>query len=516
MSRPAVLVAVLSVAVAACGFTDPAPPTTTSAPTAPVSSSGASEPPGACWSAVPTGSGPVGLMETDLGLGALLTGVMGHAVAVGDPNGDGWPDLFVGSFADRSIDDYRHRGADGPAPDRILWGGTGGFTEGPSFGWGRTSGALFADLDGDGDEDLVAVRNHRDSERAEVTLDPTRVFRNDGETWTPIDLGELGGRAAVAIPTDGSPHLLITEDHWSGGRSLLLHNEGGLGFAPDRLDDLAGFGAVAADLDGDGHVDLFVAGPNRLLAGTGSGFDAIDIGFAWEGSSVEDDVTGITLADIDRDGRLDVVLGHHFNSILEGAPPQPIRLFLNRSTPGDFAFEEITGTAGLEPLPTKSPHVTAVDVDQDGWVDLVTSASSTDDAPVWFRSLGTDPPTFEQVGEAGPAQYWVTGAAGDFDRDGTLEVFLAEWDPALPSRIWTVDGAVGGWVEVSAPLGSRVEARVDDEYLGVAIAGGSTGYAAGAAASARFGIGDATSAHLTITTPDGTVTTLEIPANTRC
>ena len=105
--------------------------------------------------------------------------MMGHTVAVGDVNGDGWEDLFVGTFADRPVQEYQFRGATGPSPDRLLLGGPSGFTADPSFPemYGRTASAAFADLDGDADLDLVIGRNYRNTLRGNL---PTVVLKNDG------------------------------------------------------------------------------------------------------------------------------------------------------------------------------------------------------------------------------------------------------------------------------------------------------------------------------------------------
>ena len=149
----------------------------------------------ACWTAAPgQGEATIGFSDQTEALGMVtpLIGMYGHTGIWGDFNDDDRPDLFMGTFADRDTEIYQARGADGPAPDRLLMSSDATFVADQSLPemFGRTSGGTSADLDGDGDFDLVVSRNWDD----DVPSSPgTEVLRNDG--------GALVAAAAASNPT---------------------------------------------------------------------------------------------------------------------------------------------------------------------------------------------------------------------------------------------------------------------------------------------------------------------------
>lgn len=481
-----------------------------------------------CWTAEP-GEGREGIVFSDqteaMGLVAPLVGMHGHAAVWGDISGDQRVDLFMGTFADREAEAYQVRGASGPAPDRFLVSGDEGFTLYESLPdmFSRTSGGAVADLDGDGDLDLVVSRNFDDDMPSAPGV---QVLRNDGGTLVPVTdngfPGQLGGRSVgyMDYDLDGLLDVFIASDD---GGSVLLRNLGDLAFTDVTAEaglpvDVFALGVGIADLTGDGRADIFVAGSNQLFVSDGNaGFVGADSSvFAWELFGDEDLVSGVSIADVNRDGLLDIAVGHHFNSTVDDGTRVPVRLYLNRGVDGggNPTFEDVTDAAGLVGLPTKGPHVELNDMDNDGWPDLVTTASAEEGTrPAIFRHQGLDGdiPTFDAPEGLGSPQYWIAGPTADVDRDGRLDLFLVEWEPALPSLLLRNESASGHWLEISVGpehgfgQGWRVEVYEPGPgaLLGAREITVTQGYSAGVAPVAHFGLGDYEEVHVVLTPPGG-------------
>ena len=485
-----------------------------------------------CWTAAPgDGEAAIGFSDQTEALGMVtpLVGMYGHAGVWGDFNGDTRPDLFMGTFADRDTEIYQARGADGPAPDQLLLSSDASFAADESLPdmFARTSGGTAADLDSDGDFDLVISRNWDDDQ---PSAPGSQILRNDGGSLVPAGTGlptQFAGRSVAVLDydLDGLLDLFITADE---GGSVLLRNEGDLAFtdvtaAAGLPQSIVGLGVAVADLTGDRRQDIFVAGSNQLFVADGESFQQVDSSvFAWPPIGDEDLVTGASIADVNRDGLLDIAVGHHFNSTIDDGAMVPVRLFLNR---GGAQFEEVTEAAGLVGLPTKGPHVELNDMDNDGWPDLVATASAADGTrPAVFRHTGLngDIPVFSAPEGLGSAQYWVAGPTTDIDRDGRLDVFLVEFDPALPSLMLRNETASGHWLEVSmgSELGSGLGWRIEVYETGTA---GETpallgareitttqGYSSGVAPVAHFGLGDHEQVDIQLNPPgEGEIVILE-------
>src|SRR5262249_61384178 len=160
---------------------------------------------------------------------------------------------------------------------------------------------------------------------------------------------------------------------------------------------LSGLGVAVADVNNDGWPDVFLTsgdGEHRLLLNDGKGKFREAPGsrevFRWKCPTSEDNPAGVCIADVNRDGLPDIVIGHHFKSPWN--KPAPIRLYLNRGIKdGVPTFEDVTEAAGLMPLAMKAPHVEIHDFDNEGWPDIYVSIVKFAEGkphPIIFRNEG--------------------------------------------------------------------------------------------------------------------------------
>jgi hypothetical protein len=203
-----------------------------------------------------------------------------HGCTSGDANGDGVLDIFCVVGRSRGTALHRHELSLGPAgPDPRLARAALGAAD--PFGRGRK--ATFIDLDGDGDPDLFVTTS---PDRVDGIPGTNRFFRNVGGRFVAApEVGldrNVGGLCAVAadIDGDGDEDLLHCVSQPDDGRPAGLRirrNEKGK--LPDRtaalgVTPLADRDVLVVDLTGDGRPDLvqLSAGRLRVSRGTATGF----------------------------------------------------------------------------------------------------------------------------------------------------------------------------------------------------------------------------------------------------
>jgi hypothetical protein len=342
---------------------------------------------------------------TDASAALGLLGYRGHwtGLAVADVDGDGWPDLLVTGFKRllllRNLQGKRVSEVTAQAGlDGANWGR-----------WGASAG--FADLDGDGDLDLVLTNYVRLGPNYRWTCefapgvvsgcppreyDPeySRVFRNDGGRFTNVTV-EAGcntthGKTLVVAfcdyDGDGRVDFYLGND---GTPSDLLHNLGGFHFRNVGIETGAAFGATGqptsamgadwGDYDRDGRFDLvataFSDEEYSLLHQEQGLFRVVSERVGLGLPTFKPLGFGAKFLDVDNDGWLDLHFanGHVYDNVHLIDPgseyAQPMMLFRRRP---DGTYEDIAGTAGpgfATPMVGRGSAVG--DYDGDGREDLL-------------------------------------------------------------------------------------------------------------------------------------------------
>lgn len=445
-------------------------------------------------------------------------GIGGRGIGVADFDGDGWPDLLVPGhrqpgrllvggpegFVERPeafpVEATGHQGVtvvdlDGDADldaifyaidghPTLLWNdGSGTFALEDRPEWGDDhplpcgGSASLADYDGDGLLDLFYGRlGVYDRDTGVYTACDSRLFRGLGggayEDQTALLDGPLQDVRVLAsgwhdFDGNGWPDLYAVADCAPSPQpnQLFLNDGGTLVHSPEAGMNvrLEGMGLAVGDLNEDGLLDAVVPGIDEyaVLLSTEGGLwvdGANALGLRMDVSKGSRVGWGLELADLDNDGWLDMATAFGRDRATVTMPwVEPNMIHLNQ---GDNTFESVGAAWGFDES-TVERGLVAVDLDGNGWLDLVT------------REVG-----------------------------GVVSVYRAEC-------------GTGGWLTVdlhdSGPnpfaVGATVRVEADGRTWMRTVSAGSTSYASGAGPQLHFGLGEVEVVdRIEVTWPSGEVT----------
>jgi len=432
-----------------------------------------------------------------------LLSAEGPALAVGDVDGDGLDDIYVG-------------GAKWQAGRLFLQQRDGTFRPSASvdrvFQADRLSedlDAVFFDANGDGRPDLYVVSGGNEFWGDDPALQD-RLYVNDGRGRFHRDtlaLPRLSESGSCVVPGDfnGDGHLdlfvgrrAVARRYGMAPRSYLLENDGNGHFRDVTLEKapaLAEAGMVTSaawiDYDHDGRLDLIVTGewmPVRVFHNeSGRLVDRTrEAGLA----GTEGWWSSVTVADLNGDGRPDLVLGNlGLNSYLRASPAEPAGMYV-----ADFGHngtleqvltvykqgvsypvagrDELLGL--IPPLRSRYPSYASFGAArvEDIFPAAELAQATVRQARVFASSvaLNNGNGTFTLVPLPVEAQFAPIRAAlaEDFDGDGRTDLLVAGNDYGFPPVLGRQDAGYG--LLLRATGNGRFEA-VDMERSGVAIDG---------------------------------------------
>ena len=420
----------------------------------------------------------------------------GMGVAVGDYDNDGWPDLFVANVNGNQL---FHNNGNGTFTDVTAKAGLSGALHNGRKMWSISAG--WFDYNNDGLLDLFVVNYVEWDSRFEPACTglngrgychpgsfaplPNTLYRNNGDgTFTDVS-AETGISAVLG----------------------------------------KGMGVVFADYDGDGFLDVFVANdnsPNLLFHNLqGRRFEEVGLqsGVAYTDEGAVLAGMGADFRDLNNDGLPDI-----WHTAIEN---ETFPLFLNQGK-GQFANAGQESRLANLTRPMSGWSNGAVDLDNDGWKDLVVARGNVMDnieeisrhfryaePNSVFRNLGNG--QFADVSATAGADFTRPApyrglAYGDLDNDGRMDLVVTALGG--PVRVFrNVTETSNHWILLKLVgtrsnrmgIGAQVRITTDDGRKLYNEATTSTGYAASSDPRVHFGLGGSrTIREIEIRWPSGT------------
>ncbi len=448
----------------------------------------------------------------------------GHGLTVGDVNGDGLEDIYVGNCSQgKCLRDILYiQQPDGTFTDETLERGVADEC--------CTHGVIFFDADNDGDLDLFNAN----------TWEPNQLYINDGNGYFTEEsfsrgIEDIDGetRGAVVFDANNDGWLDIFAANW-GMQNELYINDGtghftreywGAEGAIEDVETIGTQGVTVSDIDNDGDYDLYICKrekANELYINENGRFReaaserGVDVGRRSDGA---------TFADIDNDGDMDLFVANSRQPDYKG--DMLLHIFVNngngyftdKTTDYDIAMEGYTAQL--------------FDADNDGYLDLFRLRNTVyNPTACTVLNINDGQGQFRSAGYCGAALI-ASDSRGclvrDVDHDGDMDMYITTknfeniyLENETPQTGHYIQISTKGPAGDTGGVGSKIDVY-EDGYLGhpTRLLGHrevttAVGYLSGSGLVQHFGLGQRSFCDVRITLVDGTVIEREhVAANQR-